>query len=540
MFVPTQQHLFGILLAVLAGIPAAVPLARAAESTVVDEDSVDRMIDLNKKAFIDIQNQRFYAAKYRLTEAMVISETAGLDNDEMMARTYVHLAVVHLTGFKDRNEAVKQFKLALTINPNITITPGLESPALKSAYLEARELMQLPPEPDETISPSQPVTTIEPILPPPPVVPIPNSKPSSGIDDPDLPARVPKPLHCPLPFEIPPGRDLVVRCVTQKQQKRSTAIFYYRAEGSTEEYVALPMDGSPKGWLVAVIPGKVIQGKSLSYYVKGHTPGLKDPLYVGQDNAPNTFIIKRINPDIADSVANSSIAANAGQTDGKAMGTSYRRTPVSVWFSIGMGGGAAYHNRQTVDSDSKLPGTETPVPVESGFSIAERFQIEPEFGFQVTNKVSLSIMFRYQYAPHKGEKYLYDPKERTVLTSAFAGFVRGHYAFFGRGNFQVYASGGGGIGTCFLGVVKKHCNESSCNLKHSDTLHGGLYGLTAGLGTIYNLSPNFGVFFDLKEIVTLSTFMALTEWNVGLMASFKLRLPSRRRGQVSTNHVSWR
>jgi tetratricopeptide (TPR) repeat protein len=128
--VHTLQRLSGILAALVAAIPVAASSAHSAESAAVSEAGVDRMIDLNKKAYADIQDQHFQAAKYRLSEALVISETAGLENDEMTARTYVHLAVVYLTGLKDREEAIQQFMLALRINPNITITPGLESPAL--------------------------------------------------------------------------------------------------------------------------------------------------------------------------------------------------------------------------------------------------------------------------------------------------------------------------------------------------------------------------------------------------------------------------
>ena len=127
-----QQRMFRVLAAVLAVVPIGVSSARAAEPAAIGQAAVDRMIDLNKKAYADIRDQHFQAAKYRLSEALVISETAGLEKDEMTARTYVHMAAVYLTGLGDREEAIQQFMLALRINPNITITPGLESPALKS------------------------------------------------------------------------------------------------------------------------------------------------------------------------------------------------------------------------------------------------------------------------------------------------------------------------------------------------------------------------------------------------------------------------
>ncbi|HEY5281856.1 MAG TPA: hypothetical protein VIM14_03610, partial [Polyangia bacterium] len=77
----TPQRLFGILVALLAAAPAFARGARATESTApaaLDEAAVDRMIDLNKKAYADLVERHYQAAKYRLTEALVISETAGL------------------------------------------------------------------------------------------------------------------------------------------------------------------------------------------------------------------------------------------------------------------------------------------------------------------------------------------------------------------------------------------------------------------------------------------------------------------------------
>ena len=104
--------------------------------------------------------------------------------------------------------------------------------------------------------------------------------------DPDLPARVPSPLYCSVPFEIPHEQDLLVRCLTQKQQKRASATLYYRPDGSSTKYAALPMAHSPKGWLIAVIPGSDIKGKSLSYYVKAQPPGAQAALYSGYPEAP--------------------------------------------------------------------------------------------------------------------------------------------------------------------------------------------------------------------------------------------------------------
>ena len=63
----------GILAAVLAAIPFASGTAQSAPPAAVSEAAVDRMIDLNRRAYADIQEQHYRAAKYRLSEALVIS-----------------------------------------------------------------------------------------------------------------------------------------------------------------------------------------------------------------------------------------------------------------------------------------------------------------------------------------------------------------------------------------------------------------------------------------------------------------------------------
>jgi len=553
--VHTLQRLSGILAALVAAIPIAASSAHAAETAPVNEAAVDRMIALNKKAYADIQEQHFQAAKYRLSEALVISETAGLENDEMTARTYVHLAAVHLTGLKDREEAVQQFILALRINPNITITPGLESPALKSAYLQAREQLDLPPNPDTTV----------PLSPLPPGAPAAEStavkieggglRPPSelngalsgamGIKDPDLPARVPSPLYCHLPFDTPPGQDVVVRCLTQKQRRKSSATLHYRPQGAEGEYVSVPMERSPKGWLLAIVPGRAVQGKSLSYYVQAEIPGLPKELYLGHPEAPHELIIR--NPHEADGADDTSDEtetvgpANAPALGGKESARPGRlRTPGSFWISLASGTGAVYHARETVDSNALSPISRAPVSVQPGFSPASLLQIEPEMGYQLSKRFAISVMARYQIAPKDAKDNDSAIGENAIPTSALAGFLRGHFAFLSRGGFQAYASGGAGLGTSFLAIVNKHCaTEASCSLKHSDTLHGGPVGLTAGVGAIYHFRSSLGVFVDVKEIATLPKVLALTEVNLGLAFAFKFQDLDGQKQAASPHHVSW-
>ncbi len=529
----TLESLSGILTALLAASPFVPARVWAAEPPAIAEAAADRMIGLNRRAYIEIREQHFQAAKYHLSEALVISETAGLEGDEMTARTYVHLAVVHLAGFKDREEALRDFKRALKINPNITITPGLESPALKRAYLQAREELGLPPNPDATALLS-PRTAGEasanegssseltwPALPS--LLSGVATAAAEASDEPDVPARVPLPVYCPLPFDVPADQEVVVRCITQKQQKKASAVFHYRRHGDGE-YTRIPMQRSSKGWLVAVIPARVLHGKSLVFFVEARIPLLPEPIFFGHAENPNLLPVRA--PVGADDAIEEAepVAAPSSEQAADGPGRLGRlRAPDTWWFALAGGSGVAYHGREVVDSNSSATGTTLPVHVRSGFSATSLFHVEPEIGYQVSRRFALSVMGRYQYAPKDSDGYAPAANEHPIVTSAFAAFARAHLALLAHGRFEASASVGAGGGTSFLAVVPKQCDDDSCTLNHSDTVHGSAFGLLGGVGALYTVANHLGIVFDVKEIVTLPRSMAATEVSLGVMVAQQLR-----------------
>lgn len=200
----------------------------------------------------------------------------------------------------------------------------------------------------------------------------------------------------------------------------------------------------------------------------------------------------------------------------------HRRKPLAVWLAVGVGTGGAYHGLQAVDSRSRSPTTNVAVPVAAGFSPASLLQLEPELGIQLSERFALAVFLRYQYAPKDDNDWSPSTGENEVLTSAFAAFLRAELSFLNLGNFRSYLTAGAGVGTSFLAVVNKDCDLTSCPLGHSDTLHGGMLGVLGGLGAAYHLTSNFSVFFDVKEIVTFRTVLALTEFNLGLAVAIDL------------------
>jgi tetratricopeptide (TPR) repeat protein len=102
----------------------------------------DAMIELNKKALESYATQDYDSALDFLATALKEAREAGLDDDKLNARTYVHLGAVYWTGFHNHEKALESFTQAKQIRPDIQLTPAIETPELRTIF----ELATVEPE----------------------------------------------------------------------------------------------------------------------------------------------------------------------------------------------------------------------------------------------------------------------------------------------------------------------------------------------------------------------------------------------------------
>jgi hypothetical protein len=121
-------RLFAIAIVLTAGT------AMAAE----DAATLDKLVQMNRQALDQLRVGQKDAARDALLEAITVGKRAGLGSHQMMARTYLHLGAVYMTGFGDRDKAVKQFESAVKIRPNIQLTPAILTPSVQEAFDAAR------------------------------------------------------------------------------------------------------------------------------------------------------------------------------------------------------------------------------------------------------------------------------------------------------------------------------------------------------------------------------------------------------------------
>jgi hypothetical protein len=123
-----------LALAFLIAFATRMTSARAQDA---NPEVLAKVTKLNKKALDAYQKRDYEAARGFLKEALDICASSNLDNHPIKARTHIHLGVVMIAGFKQRESGIKHFKKALQIQPDIQLTKSLVTPQLQDAFEEA-------------------------------------------------------------------------------------------------------------------------------------------------------------------------------------------------------------------------------------------------------------------------------------------------------------------------------------------------------------------------------------------------------------------
>jgi hypothetical protein len=559
------------LVVVLSLLALSSQAAMAAGKAAKAQATVTKVVEINKQALAQMQASKYEQARDALWGAIAVLTDANMSDHEIAARTHVHLAAVYLTGFSDKNKAIRQLVMALKINPNIKITPQVETPALDEALDAARNQASLPPADRTSSAPAAPaMASADEGAPSTPSASgaLPGGSAAGGrragagkkqadVAEPAPPGKAPEPFYCPLPSEVPAKEEIFFRCITQKQPKRSTATLFYRESGG-EDFTPLPMTRSAQGWLSANVPAAAVTGNAFQYYLEAKVPGVKEPLTIGNSEGPELM-------PIVDGAATMNNRTLSLLLQGKDTSTKplpmaddqapleeinrqyqadeelrkyHRRLPGSFFFAVGVGTGSTYHASIRPDSQevahkfndpNDIPATGNPIMISAGYSLASLGQLVPEIGYQVSDRFAISVQGRIQYAPSDSQGWLNNNTRAKIPPSwALAAFLRGQYAFFNAGNFQFFGSGIAGGGTrAFMGYVPKACTNrpgyacKTTGTDHSDTISAGPLAFGAGAGIMYHLSRNLALWLEVRGLVSVSPLMVLAEGNGGLAFAYK-------------------
>jgi hypothetical protein len=498
---------------------------------------VDKIVAMNKKALDDYDTLEWDSAKRTLLEALVAGKKAGLDNHPVMARTYVHLGCVYITGLKDRQKGLQSFARAIEIDPSIRIERTMTDTELEEAFAEAAK--QAKPRPGAAVAtPPPPPPERKPVAqeeapPPPPKKKGPvmeaEAPPAAltykmtmgeGDEEPDLPAHI-NALDCPTPDEVPPEKSVKLRCAAASNLGLAKVFLMYRVPGS-EEFGAVEMERTPKGWYQGKLPKKAVTGKSVQLYFEGRNAGGKPIVSNGRAESPNLILIreeaaaKEVEEETG--VSNQAIDREEnplqqsdeptgprlylGKVDRSKIGLDTRYGNRKWWIGIGVGSGYGYAKGDGLETRTDLNSEYT-----AGLGWAGIGHLAPEIGLQLTPDIAISLEGRNQWIPQSGKFAKFTASGAQSVLARLLLYTK-------QSRLRGFASfmAGGGEGFRFVLYPDKRPGYTD----YKDTVRGGPGLAGAGFGFYYEMSPGTAFVTEVNALAGFPIFSFVADVNVAL------------------------
>ena len=521
-------------LALTLSVSAVALTLPARTAHAVDQKKArDKIVELNKQALLSYEAKDFVTAKDLLTKALKEAKQAGLEDDKMTARTYLHLGAVFWVGFQDQPVALQNFALAKKIRPDIQLTPSIETDDLKSVF----DLAAVEPEPTSPQPP--PTKTPTAARPQPRTTPGPSPLLSGdGSGEPDLPTTMAAPLMCTVPDEVPPGKELSIRCALKPGMNAKVVQLHHRAPG-VEVYQVLPMRKTAKGWYLATLPGHVMKVGSLQVYFDARDAGDNEVASNGQLDSPSIIEIRKKGAGQAaqgggeeDPMAR----IRAQQRDEAYEAGLHRRRAGAFWGGVGGGMGWGYSPAGHLEWARD-------VSISAITTTTGTFHILPEVGYMITDNFAFAAQARVEFIQQQQAQCKDRDNNWVTVTSirrpgqpttkAFAAMGRAiwYTDLSSGGNFRLSFSGdvGGGyvrfpvkpIGDCsgFTEDGRPIVNEKGSVVK-TDTRGLGPFLLGASSGLLYNISRHFALALDARVLSGLPNWGAVVEGGFSVQVAF--------------------
>jgi hypothetical protein len=444
----------------LATMLAAAP-ARAQER---DSAAVGKITLLNRKAVDAYQHLEFEAAMKILNDALDQADRAGLTQHPIRARTFVTLGIVSLGGFKQRDQAVKYFRKALQIQPEVRLSPGLANPEIQAAFDEAIAAL------------------------------------GSGSDLPPEKALVHEPVRTgqavkPVAIAVTPDKDL----------DASAVVLRYRAP-NTYTFTDVPMQKRASGAYEASIPASATRGDQVLYFIEARRAN--GTVIVARGSAAEPLVVALAGDTVAATPAVTTTATGATSRP-----TSDKRLFVALLGGAGLGwvSGTGEGTRNGV--------------VSSGVDWTPTGQLAPELGVFVTPSLMLGVQGRLQlvrgataYRPPNPDPGECGDQVCSPATGAIAALAKVTWFLADSGSaFQPYLSLSAGGGTIrHVSAVRSPATCGSGTEPCKDTVAGGPVLFGPGVGFRYGVSDAVGIVAEIGGLVGVPNFTANADLNIGV------------------------
>jgi tetratricopeptide (TPR) repeat protein len=230
----------------LCSVALIVVAMGSASVRAQDVSAQDKVVRLNKEAIEDVDNLEWDRAKKTLLDALIVAKKAGLEKHPIMARTYVHLGIVYVTGFKNREKAAQCFARAFEIQPDIKLSRSLATAEVNDVFGAARARPESP--------------------------------------------RARASLECSVARQTLVDQAVPVRCAPPPDLPVTRVFLLYR-EPIKQRFIEVEMKKTATGWFQGRIPERVIYGASLQYFVEGRDAAGRPIARNGDAHDPNHILI---------------------------------------------------------------------------------------------------------------------------------------------------------------------------------------------------------------------------------------------------------
>jgi hypothetical protein len=495
-----------VLISVL-GCALALSSASAADG---DPPAVARLIQMNRRALEAYDKQDWRSAKSHLWQAIAEGKKAGIETHPIVARTYLHLGAVYLTGLDDRESALQFFGRALRIDPTIRVASAMETTEIAGAFMEAQTAAtrtRPAAEPRRADSPASKSAGVE----------------TRREDDAPAPALASGvALDCPNADEVVRDQVATIRCAVATGLKVGSVVLFFRVPGQGA-FTAVDMKMTAKGWYVGQISRDVTGGKSVQFYVEGRDQNGKAIVANGRSGSPNLMLVREAGEaETAAATATAAVAATPpadatadreenplDAAPGAVVHRANRepsRSPNDArkwWLGLGVGSGFGYAKGDGLEIRKDLQSQ-----FGSGVGWAGLGQLSPEIGLHLSPDLAVALQGRNQWIPQSGAG------SRGYATSANAALLR--LLFFSRpGALRFHGGPILGYGT-FRFVFTP--DPSATGVK--DTVKGGSFVAGAGGGLSYQLTHTLALMVESNVLLGYSAVSAVCDLNAGLQVSF--------------------
>jgi hypothetical protein len=462
--------------------------AGAARAEAVDDDPVAKITQLNRDAIAAYQAKKFEDARKLLKQALDVAGESGLDKHPIKARTHVHMGIVIINGFKQRDVGVKQFKKALEIQPDIALTKGLVTPDLQAAFDEAKSgggsAADEPAGGGSSTPPPSPAAT------PPASPPAAENPPPSGL------------VHEAV-TEGKQGSPISISVGVQSDLKFDKLVLAYRPDGASE-FLGREMKQVSEGTYAAEIPTTATAGGTVAYYIEADDKDGNPVASRGSTDSPLVIALAGGGGARPVAVARKSSDEDEDEDD-------EGNTKLFVALLVGSGAGWATGTGDT-NADTRINP--------SGIAVAEIGHFAPEVGYWLRPNMMLSLQARLQKITGPTDIYA---NGRIYHTANFAAAAFAKVTWrFGTGSLRPFfslAAGGGQIRH-----VVKFSKFTNCGPNHNetcvDTIAAGPVVVGPGGGLAMNINEHFALLLQVNSQLAFPAFTFNVDGNVGVALMF--------------------